>query len=87
MRTRLNAVACRCPHCKCEMECVDDERGAYLCERCLHEEGDEQDAQPPILKSRAALKKWERKQRKVRKAAAKAHRAALKGGHRGRRRK
>lgn len=83
----LNPDPRRCPHCKCEMECVDDERGAYFCELCLHEEDDDQEAEPRIFKSRTALRKWERKRRKVIKAAAAAHRAAMNGGYRGRRRK
>jgi len=67
------------------MECVNELTNAFLCELCLHEESDEDAAEPEFFKSSAALHKWQRKRRKAIKAAAKAFRAAR--GSRRRRKK
>jgi hypothetical protein len=65
------------------MECVNELRSAYLCERCLHEEeADEDGTTPQFFKSQAALNKWLRKRRKAQRATAKAFKAACKGRRR-----
>lgn len=77
MRTEMNPQTRWRPHRKVEMECVDEVKREYLCELCLHEERDEDGGQTPeFFKSRAALKKWNRKRRKSAKIAAKAFKAA-----------
>lgn len=86
MRTDMNPQIRRCPHCKVEMECVDEDEREYLCELCLHEERDEDEGQTPeFFKSRAALNKWNRKRRKAAKAVAKALKASSRRGRHRRR--